>query len=160
MSIQNENTEVIIFANMLGKTFKRVESLTQPKLFAAEFPNYVVNGSNPKSSYNTMKGVIESSDTVVFVEQDESNIFIFNHRQDCCESVDLVEVIGDFSDLIGYPLLMAELVTESGEDDDMESFTWSFYKFATIKGSVTLRWFGQSNGYYSETVEDHHMVPM
>ncbi len=92
---------------------------------------------------------------------DENNVikFIINgeeyymyHQQDCCESVEIEEIIGDMDDLIGEPLTMSEKVTQKGKEDDWGTSTWTFYKFATIKGYVTLRWLGESNGYYSEAV--------
>ena len=82
--------------------------------------------------------------------------FVFFHQQDCCEHVSIEDVCGDLQDLVGEPLLLAEEV--SGEtpvdfnERDYESVTWTFYKFATRKGYVDVRWLGESNGYYSEGV--------
>lgn len=77
------------------------------------------------------------------------------HCQDCCERVTLEEVIGDLSDLVGAEIVEAECVTNSTDNppEYADRFTWTFYKLGTRKGYVTLRWLGESNGYYSENVD-------
>lgn len=78
--------------------------------------------------------------------------FLLHHHQSCCENVCIEDIAGDVDDLVGAPLLMAEEVTSVAEEH--ESGTWTFYKFATINGFVTVRWLGTSNGYYySESVD-------
>jgi hypothetical protein len=84
---------------------------------------------------------------------DTQEQWIFYHNQDCCENVSIDDIVGDLSDLVGSPLLMAEEVSEGDKKDGDESGTWTFYKFATVKGYVTVKWYGSSNGYYSERVD-------
>ena len=92
-------------------------------------------------------------DELVFRMAD-GRVYKMFHDQDCCESVYLEDVCGDLDDLIGSPIVMAECETNSDDPVPIntDSFTWTFYKLGTAKGSVTLRWFGESNGYYSEEV--------
>lgn len=77
------------------------------------------------------------------------------YEPDCCAQCSIEDVVGDPGDLVGAPIVMAEESTNSdnpklSEHPD-ESYTWTFYKFAMIKGYVTIRWYGASNGYYSES---------
>jgi len=77
----------------------------------------------------------------------------FYHDQDCCESVSIDDICGSLEDLVGEPLTEAEEVSGyNGPETHDESYTWTFYRFATRLGSVTVRWYGSSNGYYSEGV--------
>lgn len=104
------------------------------------------------------KPINDHDDEIHFTVTDEEKYKLY-HFQNCCEDVYIESIVGDLDDLVGSPILAAECVTNSEEnvkDKDGyidESVTWSFYKLATIKGSVTIRWFGTSNGYYSETVD-------
>ena len=111
----------------------------------------------PKMVGKTFVKVHQVDGDLVF-ETGDGEVFVFTHFQDCCEFVYIEDIAGSLDDLVGTPLLQAEEVEGETLDpvDNDESFTWTFYKFATIKGSVTVRWYGSSNGYYSESVHMAH----
>ncbi len=112
---------------------------------------------------------------------DSQGQYRMQHLADCCSDGWLEDVVGDLSDLVGAPILYAEeshfespdkeaswrlsdgegslseyqpgRPPETDETAPQESYTWTFYRLGTKKGSVTLRWFGTSNGYYSESID-------
>ena len=101
-----------------------------------------------------------AGDKLVFT-LDNGEKYKLYHPQSCCESVTIEDINGELSDLIGSPIVMAEEVSSNENPPDVskeyqcsyDSFTWTFYKLATVKGYVTVRWYGESNGYYSESVD-------
>lgn len=118
----------------------------------------IANWRDKVVDFNTLQGktlvsierITGDDDMLVFTTQDGEVIYQY-HEQDCCEGVTIDDIVGDLGDLIGHPLLKAEETSNSGETD-WGSETWTFYDLATIKGSVQIRWYGSSKGYYSESV--------
>lgn len=80
-------------------------------------------------------------------------VYHLYHDQDCCEHVKIIDICGDLYDITGHPILWADEATNHFEDRDYDSNTWTFYRLGCIKGNIVVRWHGESNGYYSETVE-------
>lgn len=81
--------------------------------------------------------------------------------------VRIESIVGDLKDLVGVPLIKAEYVSNVDEEGLSPGFTWTFIKFATVKGYVDIRYIGQSNGYYAEApiiadfgqVSEEYLIP-
>lgn len=123
-----------------------------------------INWNSESVNFGILEGKTCTSVTVdgnksqiTFVTNDGT--YVMGHQQDCCESVYVEDINGDLNELVGTPIVSA---TESSNQDNPkyiaegypdESHTWTFYRISTTKGTVVIRWYGSSNGYYSESVQ-------
>jgi len=128
---------------LVGLTLTAIEARSWAQKAKGEF----VPLTTPITEVNPADEV----DTLIF-KTSEGKVFQMYHQQDCCERVRVDDVEGDWNDLIGSPLTLAEESSNKGSGGYGESCTWTFYRFATAKGYLTIRWYGESNGYYSEEV--------
>lgn len=92
---------------------------------------------------------------------DKGKRYHLYHSQDCCEVVSVQSVIGEVTSVLGEVL---EATKEVFSDRDPEgyvsldhyrdSYTWSIFKLKTnYGGKLEIRFLGESNGYYSESVD-------
>lgn len=88
-------------------------------------------------------------DTIRFACAD-GRVFLMTHFNLCCESVDIEEIHGELSDLVGGRVVDAYCAT-----GDSEAGQWTFYRISTERATVSIRWWANDN-YYS--VDVHFVV--
>jgi len=99
------------------------------------------------------KIVLKGDEEIVFSTESGKEYKMY-HDQSCCENVYIEDIDGDLNELLGSEIITAEEVTEEGDGDEYGgSSTWTFYKICNDKTYITIRWLGESNGYYSESVD-------
>jgi hypothetical protein len=116
----------------------------------------------------TFLKVSTTDESVIF--ENDCQRFELHHDQDCCERVTLHDTNGDVKDLLDHPILFAvesssseppapancyRAYDDGGYVSSPDSYTWTFYRIGTVKGTVVFRFYGESNGYYSESVTLH-----
>lgn len=79
---------------------------------------------------------------------------LITHERDCCEFVRIESTQGQWKDLIGRVILLASDVDEEMDKNEYGmSATETTLTFKTDKDTVICKWIGESNGYYSESVD-------
>ena len=99
----------------------------------------------------------DGNDALLFADL-EGNVYLMTHNQDCCKNVWLEDVSGSWDDIEWQEVLEAYETSESMPEKDYGTGTWTFYTLVAFNGSVTLRWCGESNGYYSEGVDFYQII--
>ena len=136
--------EFLSYTNIIGKTFK-------------SFISYPCGSHIKPTAYDSLHKTV-----IAKLEGDEGNV-IFSYCPASLAEIWLGDICGDFEDILNSPILKFEkrsnftspplLDGKYCDDDDEYVQLWTFYEIATIKGSVTLRFIGQDEGYYSKMID-------
>lgn len=139
MAAETERERVVMvpFASLLGRTIRAVRTHMGP-VGAWQAPR---DGPMTRLYFD-----LDDGKTILLTGGDKWNPDIW-----------IEDICGDLQDLVGEPLRMAEERSDDNHADEpmdggLAWQTWTFYRLATIKGYVTIRWLGVSpeNGAYGE----------
>lgn len=111
-----------------------------------------------KNGLIEVSGLVPGNDRIIFYCKDGTEILMY-HDQNCCErvfieSADSYDNNDDiYTDCDWCIIEEVSNVDKEPMSNYEESYTWTFYNIKTNKGYDTIRWYGSSNGYYSESVD-------
>lgn len=114
------------------------------------FNNNNINNHFFGKYISNIKGLCEDSDNI-FIEFENGESITMYHDRKCCESVTVDDIVGEL-DLVGarfFEIIEKKPTKQSVKD---KSCTWTFYTIRTSKGYTDIKWYGESNGHYSEEV--------
>jgi hypothetical protein len=84
--------------------------------------------------------------------------FLIYHEQKCCETVEISGQDGSFDKLIGKPIVEARDNAVDTSEEAADSQTTTTLVFRVDDHTVISRWVGDSNGYYSESVDIAELI--
>ena len=105
----------------------------------------------------------ESGDEIMITVEDGTKYHLY-HDQNCCECVKIVDSVnGELHELVGRKILFIEKDNDNDIPEDVDihpydSYTWTEISFVTNEKTIISRWIGESNGYYSESVDIEEFV--
>jgi hypothetical protein len=103
---------------------------------------------------------IDKEENQILLTTRSGRKFLIYHEQDCCETVAMHWQDGSFDKLIGKPIVEArDFAVDTGESEiDYDSQTTTTLVFRVDDQTVISRWIGDSNGYYSESVDIAELI--
>jgi len=88
-------------------------------------------------------------DRVEFYTKDNERFTLINFESWCGNDVEVwPDDDEDYNIILDSPILLAEET-----EDSNDAYFYSFYKLSTNNDSITMRFCGRSNGYYSEKMQ-------
>lgn len=102
-------------------------------------------------------GAEVGSEEIIFTTS-EGKKYKMWYEPDCCASCNIDDICGEIETLLNTPIIEAYESSNHSDPPKKDSYgsdpsyTWTFYVIRTNLGTVTIKWYGSSNGYYSESV--------